>query len=213
MDQTQALYDDAQANEILRTAVRLAAPGEITFEEMVAAASELGISRDELKDAEARYRENSSEEGLKAAFRKMQHHEFHLSIFHAGLLAGIALLIILIDVREFALYATPIVLAIAGVFLALRYRVLHDFGSARNRKAFGEWLKRKDVWLRPEQAKEIVDQIMEDKLEHRLIGFDSPKKRVIRSLIDRFGYDKKRALAVYKAYLREHPEVEVKLGR
>jgi hypothetical protein len=216
MDQTQALYDDSQANEILRTAVRLAAPSEITFEEMVSAASELGISRDELKDAEAQYKKNSSEEGVKAGFRAMQGHEFKLSIFHAALLSGIALLITLVDVSPMAplmaLYFAGFVVVFACLFLLLRYRALHNFESKRNKKAFDEWLKRKDVWLRPEKAKEIVDQIMENKLLHWPPGNGSPKEATIQALRDGLGYDKKRAITVYDAYLREHPELEAKLG-
>lgn len=213
MDQTQALYDDAQANEILRTAVRLAAPGEITFEEMVAAAAELGISRDELIDAEAQYKKNSSEEGQKAEFRRMQRHEFHLSIFHAALLAGIALLIILIDFRDVARFTVPVVLGLAGFFIARKYQNLFSIESESNKKAFDDWTKMKDVWLRPEKAKEIVDSIMHTQIRNRRAGYDSLESRVIRSLKDGLGYDKKRAVCVYEAYLREHPELEVQLER
>ncbi len=212
MDQTQALYDDAQANEILRTAVRLAAPSEITFEEMVAAASELGISRGELKDAEAQYKVNSSEEGVKAEFRRMQRHEFHLSIFHTGLLSGILLLIAVIDARSFALDIASAVIVLASLYLLYRYRVLHDFESKRNKRAFDEWLERKDVWLRPEKAKQIVDQIMEDKLRYSPPLSSPPKGTVIQGLRDGLGYDKKRAVAVFEAYMREHPEVEARIG-
>lgn len=213
VDAAQPLYTDEQANEILRTAVRLTAPTEISFEEFVAAASELGISREELKQAEAEYKRNSSEEGQKAAFRNMQRHEFHLSIFHAALLGGIIMLIFLVDLRRVALYAAAVVVVIACAVLVARYRVLHNFESNRNKKAFEEWLKRKDVWLRPEKAKEIVDQTLKQTLVGHARGFDPPKARVIRSLRDALGYDKKRALAVFEAYMREHPEMEVRLGR
>jgi hypothetical protein len=213
MEQTQALYDDAQANEILRTAVRLAAPGEITFEELVAAASELGISRDDLRDAEAQYKKNSSDEGQKAAFREMQHHQFRLAVFHACLLGAIGLLFIFFDFRDWAVSLVPLLAMAIVIWLSYRYRDIHNERSTKYQWAFQEWQKKKEVWLKPERAKEIVDSIFTKELDQPGNLSQGPsKKEVTRQLRARFGYDKTRVKAVVEAYLREHPEVEVKLG-
>ena len=64
---SQNLYTDEQSNEIVRTAVRLAARDEISFDELVAAGKELGISPEEMQEAETRYRHQVSEAGLRAS--------------------------------------------------------------------------------------------------------------------------------------------------
>jgi hypothetical protein len=213
MGQTEALYDDAQANEILRTAVRLAAPSEISFEEIVLAAAELGISRDDLQDAEAKYKLNSSEEGQKAEFRSMQDHEFRHSAFHAGLIALIGALLIIFEVPEMVWYLLSVMALGISVYLIQRYRRLHNEKSTTYQQSFHEWQKKKSVWLRPERAKEIVDAIFESALARPGHPTDGPLgPRIVDHLRDRLGYDKKRARAVFEAYVREHPEVEALLG-
>lgn len=207
MSSTESLYTDAQANEILRTAVRLAAPQEITFEEFAAAASELGISREELQEAEAAYNVSSSEEGIRAEFARMQHHEFLLSIVHVLVLLGIAALILLIDFKEIALPALAVGTALAGLYLRRRFVLLRDHESEKNLRTFEEWKSRRGVWLRPEQAKQVVDSIFVEKI-NRPNPIAPLKEVVVYALRLRLGYDKKRANAVYEAYVREHPEVE-----
>jgi hypothetical protein len=212
MSETEALYDDEQANEILRTAVRLAAPAEISFDEIALAAAELGISRDELKDAEAKYKINSSEEGQKAAFRLMQEHEFRHSAFHAGLIAIVGLLLIIFEVPQLVWYLLGVMALGICVYLIQRYRTLHNEKAAKYQRAFYEWQRKKTVWLRPERAKEIVDSVFESALVRPGHLTDGPlRPRIIDQLRDRLGYDKKRAQAVFEAYVREHPEVEARL--
>ena len=209
MSQTEALYDDAQANEILRTAVRLAAPGEITFEEIVAAAKELGFSREELQNAEATYLKNSSEAGQRQEFAKMQKKELGAFAFHVGFLALIVSLIILLDVNEWK-WPLLSVVGIAWVGIVV-WKFFHLRGnSPKHEEAFENWQRRKHVWLRPERSKEMVESVITQELQRYLpyIVEGSRRENSIEKLRQKLGYDKPRATAVFEAFIREHPEIE-----
>jgi len=209
MATTQSQYNDTQSNEIIRTAVRLAARDDITFDELVAAGKELGISREELETAEETRRQNESEEGQRAEFRRMQNHEFRLTVFNTCLLVGIVLLIIFIDIREIFVAALLAGWVGGGAFLYFRYSHIHNESLLEHRDKFEEWKRMKDIWLRPERAKEIVDEIFEKEIRLPFYASATERKlRVIGRLRDRLGYDRRRADAVFEAYLREHPEAD-----
>ena len=207
----EALYDDKQANEILRTSVRLAARDEITLDEIVAAARELGIPREEVERAEATYQRNQTEQGQRAQFRRMQAHELGLSLFHVGVLTLIAALIAIFDFREYVWTLVPLILGIAAAYVIYRFTDIYFNKSDKHEKAFQEWIRRKQVWLRPERAREIVNQTIQKQLDSNW-WINSLRDELIFALQKRLGYDKKRAEDVLNAYLRENPEVEVRLN-
>jgi hypothetical protein len=212
MSQSEALYNDAQANEILRTAVRLAAPGEITFEEMVAAAAELGISRDELKDAEAQYQRNSSEVGQREEFKEMQKLELRSFGFHVGFIAAIVLLIVLIDFRHWTLYALPL-LGLLWLALFLWKKHFLESDSPKHERDFQNWQRRKKIWLRPEQAQDKVSEALKPRLSlGEKLEQGTPRFLMEKRLRKKLGYDKKRARSVVEGYLKEHPEFEETFG-
>ena len=214
MAESEALYNDAQANEILRTAVRLAAPGEITFEELALAAAELGISRDELKDAEAEYRKKVSEAGQREEFRHMQRHQLFSFILHIGIIALILSLIAIFDIRRFALVSIAIIVAVCIPLIIWRDRRLKDETRPSYERAYENWQRKKKIWLRPEDAREEMIAALQGKLSlaERLERGD-PRTLMCRRLVRKFGYDKKRVRSIVNAYLTEHPEFEEQFGK
>ena len=213
MSSSDAIYSDAQANEILRTAVRLAAPGDITFDEMVRAAKELGISRDELKEAEERYKQICSDTGQRDMFREMQKHEIKAFSFRMGLLALLLTLIVFIDLREAFLFLFPVLLLAWGLAAYLKWRFVTR-ESPKHEEAFLDWQRKKKLWLRPEDAKQVVDELFAQRLSlgERLEN-KSTRDLMRKRLREKFGYDRKRTIAVVDAYLAEHPELESRFGK
>lgn len=208
MQTGEALYNDAQANEILRTAVRLAAPDEITFEELVTAAAELGISRAELHEAEERYRENSSEAGLRQDFRNMQRLELRAFALHAAMYAVVAEIIVFVELRHLRVIWMPLVLA-AWISLCFWKSWQLRRPSPKHEEQFQNWVRRKEVWLRPERAAEIVEQELTRpiSISERIDG-GKPRKMMERRLRLRLGYDRKRARLVAKAFALQNPGIE-----
>ena len=213
MSAVEISYSDEQANEILRTAVRLSAPSEIGFEELVAAAKELGISRDELKEAEAKYRQMTSDPGQRETFKEMQKRELHAFSFRIFLIALIAALLAIFDLPDFRIYLLPLIVVAAVGFVYFKWK--HLWGdSPKHEEAFVDWQRKKNIWLRPEQAQAIVAQmfqeelVFKDRLSHWAI-----RDEMQRRLREEMGYDGKRAAEVVEAFLREHPEVEESLTR
>jgi hypothetical protein len=201
-------YNDEQANEIVRTAVRLAAPGEITFEEMVLAAAELGISRDELAEAEAKYRYQTSEAGQREEFRVMQRHQVKSIGFQLIVVAAILALIIFVDAPKIILVTIAIVIpVVAALFLIFRAKIL-DAERPAYEQAYQRWQRQKRCFLRPEETQEHVLKVLKADLTYaERLNEDEPRKRLRLRLQKRLLFDKKRALEIVDAYLLEHPEV------
>ena len=200
-------FSDAQANEILRTAVRLAAPGEISFEELVAAAKELGITGEELIQAEEKYRQESSEAGQRAQFKVMQRHEVRRVAFLLAFMGVAFTLISWVDLPSLIRYAVPISWVVLGLafFFIRRY---HLSETPRHEITFQHWQQKKKVWLRPERSQEVVAEILREpiRLGERLEQGD-PELLMRRRLQNRFGYDKVRAQTIVAAQIRDHPEL------
>lgn len=214
MSDTESTYTDAQANEILRTAVRLAAPSEITFEELVLAAAELGISREEIDEAKEVYWRNSSEEGQRAEFRRMQRRQLGATALHAGVIALIILLIVIFDFPEYLPIVSALLAIAAACYLGWQYNQLRHFESEENQAAFRDWQRKKNVWLRPEKAKLLVDKVLSEPVSpSEKYEMGSPERKLEHRLRQKLGYDRKRARAVLQAYIREHPEFEARLDR
>jgi hypothetical protein len=208
MEPAKAVYSDEQANEILRTALRLAAPDEITFEELVCAAAELGIPRSDLHEAEERFRQNSSEAGLRREFAQMQRLELRAFGLHTAIYALVAGLIIGFELEKQRLYLIPVVV---GAWLALILWKKRDLKkpSPKHEQQYENWIRRKHVWLRPERAAEIVrDELLRPLGAIDRIDGGSPRSMMGRRLRQRLGYDRKRAKAVVKAFLVENPGIE-----
>lgn len=211
--QTESLYSDVQANEILRTAVRLAAPGEITFQELMQAAAELGISGDELKSAEAKYLENTSEAGQIAEFRRMQRKQIAAGLFDIFVVAAIIGLIAFFDLPKYRLALLGIIVLVAGAVAIYRYRQHADFESEKEQAAFREWQRKKQVWLRPERARDIVhEELNRERSIAERYEAARPRAMLEMRLRERMGYDRKRARTVLDAYLRENPELQARWG-
>ena len=213
MSQSEALYSDAQANEILRTAVRLAAPAEITFDEMVAAAKELGISREELKEAEEKYRISTTEAGQREEFSLMQKREVHAFAFHIGFIALIVAVIVVFDLPKYLIaFALPVlILAAIGAVYWRRAYLLSD--SPKHEESFQNWQRRKKIWLRPERAREMVEEVFSTPLSlYEKLENGDPRHLMRKRIRKKFGYDRRRAKAIVDAYCLEHPDAEENFG-
>ena len=210
MPPAETLYDDRQANEILRTAVRLAARDDITIDELTAAANELGISAEEVREAERRYHKSQTEEGQRKEFRHMQTMELRLTLFHVAVLALILGAVAFVDFRSHFTALAAAIIGAATFYFGYRVWDIHFSNSPKHQKAFEEWVRRKNVWLRPEDSKRIVDEVIRGQLSIYK-GFDSTpflRTHCIDALQRRLGYDKVRASQVLEAFIRENPDVE-----
>jgi hypothetical protein len=212
MAESTSVYTDAQSNEILRTAVRLAARDEITFEELAAAGKELGISREEMLEAETKYRHQISEAGLRQEFGHMQRKELQSYAFHISVYALIGFLIVWLDFEVPAVTALVIAAGMTLAIVAMKgVKIFRDSADAEAK--FRDLQAKKRIWLRPERSKQLTEQCLSNPptLYEKLSQW-SPQEIAVKRLIRKFSFDKKRANEVADAYFREHPEAEEQLN-
>lgn len=190
--------------------MRLAAPRDISFEELVAAAAEIGLTREDLKEAERKYAESTTEAGQRAEFRRMQRDQFRAVVLKTCLIGALILALLFFEVGHFVSWLLIPVLLGVGAWIAHSYRDLGNEDLPKHRQAFETWRWQKQIWLRPERAQEIIDLALHEEptLSERING-GLDRDKFENRLIRRLGYDRVRAKAVLGAYIVEHPEWEM----
>lgn len=198
-------YSEAEANEILSAAVRLAGVESVNSEELIRMAAEMGITPAEVVLAEERYREQQSEAAHRKHFRRLQRNEFVVMLLTEGVTVAICYAFVIGMLKptplEIAIYGSP-----ALVLLFLQVNKRFNERSSAYCYAFKRWMEAKKNPLRPERVQAVVEDTLQ-----KGIAKHPTRSELERTLRKAVGYDRVRAREALHQYLIDHPEAQEKI--
>jgi hypothetical protein len=155
-------FNEAEANEILRTAVRIAAPDKISRDELAIAAAQLGIKPEDLAEAEAKHERLKTEQGERDEFHRLQVQNCKNWLFYA---LGFWAIEASIMIPKHWFFTLAIFSAVVIVWqLVASFRMLSP-SSKRYKERFSEWRQLRTVRLAPERRQGVVEGILADQLQ------------------------------------------------
>jgi hypothetical protein len=205
-------FSEAEANEILRAAIRIAAPGKIARDELAIFASQLGIGEQELAAAEEKYERLKTEEGERQEFQRLQNATFKMMLaFELIFLLGPVTVLSAIHWNDPARWIFPLFgLLCNGPVLVLMAWVYWErtLSSDQYKADFTRWRYYRKLSPSPEWRFEFVDEVISNHIQSEhittLFGLRLAVKRAL-------GCDWSRAVAAVDEYFDRRPEMRAKV--
>ena len=197
-------YNESEAQEIIRRAAAVQGQGFMSRNELIRAASELGISPEAVEEAEKDYQLSKQEEELKIRFRAKRRHEFHESF---KMLLGCAVISYLLWPKNHpgAISWFSVVIACFGVWSV----IMNGYNAYFERSP--TWHKGfEDFKASEKKRKGLADQRANDKAIADILQSTSPRQKleVVKTLRDTTGLPLNEAKSAVDDYYKRHPEIK-----
>lgn len=199
-------YSEKDAQEILRRAAAAQTAGAMSREELVRAATELGISVEALDEAEKQYQSAREEEDLKVQYRAKKRHDF-IDSFKVLIACLVIAYLMWPKGRDVALgHDFPWVAAVIGgygVWSLIKHFYYAFFERSPGWQKGFEEFKAKD-----KKRKALTATRTNDKLIAEIVfSKGGSKAEVITNLRDSTGLQLGEATSAVEDYYQRHPEV------
>ena len=199
MASLETSYTEIEANEILRTAVRLSAAEKLSIDDLAKAAAEIGIGREDVERAESDFNRLRTEEGARKEFRRLQINQFKIWILY-----GLCYLLIECAL-DFGRRGIWNALGYFSCFVALGW-IYAGFcllfpNAPPYKKKYTSWRLLGSGYLTPEEAHKIVQEVVIEAIDNHL-----SRDNAELILMMKIGYDSIRAKEVLESFLYEHPQ-------